>query len=406
MLNLPESERPYLGGTTGLGFGQLSGRGGTRRVLFVQATNPGAYPPLIHASMLMAEAGWEVTFLSAPIADQPLTLASHPNVKVQAIRTRPSHVMRHVDYALYTASSVGLALRLRPHVVYASDPLGAGPGLLAAVLAGAKLVYHEHDSPRPGALNPVVARLRAAAVRSARLIVFPNDVRASAAQSELGFADDRLHIVWNVPRRAELAPSTATVEPPLVVYYHGSITPERLPETVIFAVRQMAGRARLRIAGYEAPSARGYVRHLVGSDIAAADAPVEYIGMVPQRADLLMQAARAHVGLALMPCQSNDLNMRHMAGASNKPFDYMAAGLALLVSNIPDWTRMIVEPGFARAVDPTNTESLAAALEWFVDHADQRRTMAARAQAKIQADWNYDTVFAPILCALSDADRQ
>ena len=37
------------------------------RVLFVQATNPGAYPPLIHASMLMAEAGWEVTFLSAPI---------------------------------------------------------------------------------------------------------------------------------------------------------------------------------------------------------------------------------------------------------------------------------------------------------------------------------------------------
>jgi len=32
-----------------------------RRVLFVQATNPGAYPPLIHASTLMAEAGWEAT---------------------------------------------------------------------------------------------------------------------------------------------------------------------------------------------------------------------------------------------------------------------------------------------------------------------------------------------------------
>ena len=94
----------------------------------------------------------------------------------------------------------------------------------------------------------------------------------------------------------------------------------------------MGGRVRLRIAGYEAPSARGYVKHLVGGDGGtAAETLVEYIGMVP-RADLLMEAARAHVGLALMPLNSNDLNMRHMTGASNKPFDYMAAGLPLLVS--------------------------------------------------------------------------
>ena len=43
-----------------------------RRVLFVQATEPAYYPPLIHASMLMAEAGCEVTFLAAPIAGSPL----------------------------------------------------------------------------------------------------------------------------------------------------------------------------------------------------------------------------------------------------------------------------------------------------------------------------------------------
>ena len=56
-----------------------------------------------------------------------------------------------------------------------------------------------------------------------------------------------------------------------------------------------------------------------------------------------MEAARAHVGLALMPLNSNDLNMRHMTGASNKPFDYMAAGLALLVSDLPDWRQMFVD---------------------------------------------------------------
>jgi glycosyltransferase involved in cell wall biosynthesis len=351
--------------------------------------------------MLMAEAGWEVTFLSAPIADQPLALASHPNVKVQAIRTRPSHVMRRIDYALYTASSVGFALRLRPHAVYASDPLGAGPGLLAANLVGAKLVYHEHDSPRPGALNPIVARLRQATARSARLVVFPNETRAQLAQSELGLSNNRLKIVWNVPRRNEIVSSARPTTGPLIIYYHGSITPERLPKTVAFAVNRMVGRVRLRIAGYEAPGAHGYVRHLVDCGTGpAAGALIEYIGLLPSREDLLAEAARAHVGLALMPCHSNDFNMRQMTGASNKPFDYMAAGLALLVSELPDWKTMFVDPGFGLACDPTDVDSLSAALGWFIDHPEGSRAMAARARKKIEAEWNYDTQFRAVLESL------
>src|SRR5262245_15556422 len=198
-----------------------------RRVLFVQVADPALYPPLIHASALMADAGWDVTLLSSPIAGNTIAMARHPRVMIDEIRARPSHVVGKLDYAAYCAAAARLALRLRPDVVYASDPLGAGPALLAARLAGATLVYHEHDSPQPGMLHPILARLRAAATRSARLIVFPNDERARVAQSELHFAADRQHIVWNVPRRAELAAS-GSAETPLIVYYHGSITPERL----------------------------------------------------------------------------------------------------------------------------------------------------------------------------------
>src|SRR5258708_24952913 len=104
--------------------------------------------------------------------------------------------MSSVRYAFYAAAAARLALRLRPNVVYASDPLGAGPGLLAARIAGAALVYHEHDSPPPGMLHPVLARSRAAAARASRLIVFPNEERARIAQSELRFSDEKLHIVW------------------------------------------------------------------------------------------------------------------------------------------------------------------------------------------------------------------
>jgi glycosyltransferase involved in cell wall biosynthesis len=246
-----------------------------------------------------------------------------------------------------------------------------------------------------------VARLRAATARSARLVVFPNEARARLAQSELGFPNNKLKIVWNVPRRKEIVSSATTTTGPLIICYHGSITPERLPKTVAFAVNRMAGRVRLRIAGYEAPGAHGYVRHLVDCGTgAAADALIEYIGLLPSREDLLAEAARAHVGLALMPCHSNDLNMRQMTGASNKPFDYMAAGLALLVSELPDWKTMFVDPGFGLACDPTDVDSLSAALGWFIDHPEGSRAMATRARKKIEAEWNYDTQFRAVLESL------
>jgi spore maturation protein CgeB len=165
----------------------------------------------------------------------------------------------------------------------------------------------------------------------------------------------------------------------------------------------MDGRVQLRIVGYETANAQGYIRRLVGGNAGVGrDNAIKYIGEVP-RAELLTQAARAHVGLALMPCRSNSLNMQHLTGASNKPFDYMAAGLALLVSDLPDWTRMFVEPGFARAANPTSANSVFAALEWFVNHSHERQEMAARGQAMIKSAWNYETVFAPILEALSNA---
>jgi glycosyltransferase involved in cell wall biosynthesis len=376
-------------------------RDGTpRRVLFIQATEPAGYPPLIHASMLMAEAGWEATFLSAPIAGRLLELPRHPRIAQQALPARPSFVMDKAAYARYAAAAARLALRFQPDVVYASDPLGAGPGLLAAWLARARLVYHEHDSPAQGSLRFSLARWRATAARKAGVIIFPNEQRSHIAQKELGFPSHRLRIVWNMPRRAELRPLDGQPEGPLVLYYHGSITPDRLPLSVVEAVRRLRGRARLQIAGYEAPGAPGYVQRLIElGDGENSTRLVEYVGQV-SRADLLATSAQANVGLALVPRNGNDINMRHMTGASNKSFDYMAAGLALLVSDRPDWCDMFVGPGYARECDPTDPAAIAAALTWLIDHPAELRAMGERGRAKIEAEWNYDSAFEPIMSAL------
>ena len=145
----------YLGGAEVAHLSRLSSCRGNRRVLFVQATNPGAYPPLIHASMLMAEAGWEVTFLSAPIRWQRTGFG-----------TAPAHQDPRGSDPPVACDEQGRVTRFmqrRPHdwhcdfgrTLFMPRILsGAGPGLLAARLAGAALVYHEHDSPSPGHCIP------------------------------------------------------------------------------------------------------------------------------------------------------------------------------------------------------------------------------------------------------------
>jgi glycosyltransferase involved in cell wall biosynthesis len=376
----------------------------TGRALFLQVCDAAAYPPLMNASALMAEAGWNVTVLSSPVAGSALAMLPHPRIAVETMPARPSFVVSKPDFVRYCLNAVRLARSLAPDLVYASDPLGAVPGIAAAAVAGSRLVYHEHDSPNRNAdLNPVLRLGRRRALATADLVVFPNAERAEAAAADCGLDTRRTRIVWNLPRRDEV-PRPETKPPgPVVVYYHGTINPERLPMSVPAAVAQFGGHVVLRIAGYEAGSS-GYVAALEAAFGRSRDGGIiDHIGQVPLRKDLIREAQRADVGLSLMPANSGDINMRCMTGASNKAFDCMAAGLPLIVSDLPDWRRMFVEPGYALPVDPRSQASIAAAIATLVERPDLRRDMGEGNRRKIEFDWNYDTAFAPLLAGLGPA---
>jgi glycosyltransferase involved in cell wall biosynthesis len=98
---------------------------------------------------------------------------------------------------------------------------------------------------------------------------------------------------------------------------------------------------------------------------------------------------------------SGDINMQNMVGASNKAFDYMAAGLPLLVSQLDSWVASLIKPGFAIGCDPEDPASIASALRWLVDHPSERRAMGIKGRARIELDWNYEKAFAPVVDAIN-----
>jgi glycosyltransferase involved in cell wall biosynthesis len=123
----------------------------------------------------------------------------------------------------------------------------------------------------------------------------------------------------------------------------------------------------------------------------------EYLGAIPRRAELMRLGSECHVGLCLLRITDEDINMRHMAGASNKPFDYLSHGIALIVPEDPEWQRLYVEAGCAKSCPSHDAEALAEVLRWMAEHRAAVAEMGRCGQRLVRERWNYEAQFAPVL---------
>jgi glycosyltransferase involved in cell wall biosynthesis len=395
----------------------LSGLSVMGRILFVQYTNPAAYPPLEHSSRIFARKGWDVLFLgTGALGADALRFPPHERIEGRQISFCPGGWRQKLHYIQFCLWILWRTFQWRPQKVYASDPLSCPIGLALSFLSHLSVIYHEHDSPQSevGGQRSEISKFmkfvlwaRQQLARRASVCVLPNEQRAARFDIETGRSTvDALRsplIVWNCPSLEEVsAPRIAHDGGDFWVLYHGSIVPSRLPRTVLSALALLPSAVKLRVIGYETVGHKGYVQEL--KQLASGlriDERVEFVGAVPQRGDLLARCRGCDVGLALMPKENTDSNAQTMVGASNKPFDYLACGLALLVSDLPDWRRMFVDLGYGLACDIDDPKSIATALQWFTDHPHEMRQMGGRGRQRILAEWNYERQFEPVLEILS-----
>ncbi len=374
------------------------------RILYVQYTNPAGYPPLQHSSRILADRGWEVLFLgTGAFGAYNLRFPSHPRITVRQMNFCPAGWRQKLQYARYCAWVLFCTITWRPEVIYASDPLACPIALALTWLPGLRVVYHEHDSPSSGdgtarntsgPFNCLVLRARRRLAHRSECCILPNELRLTRFQETTGRRQN-VFCVWNCPTKEEVAqlrPHSNGREWWLL--YHGSIVPSRLPMTMLSAMTKLPDRVKLRVIGYQTV---GHCTYLVEFMQKARDLGIEhriqFLGSLPTRADLLQWGQKSDVGLALMPQESLDINEQTMTGASNKPFDYLACGLALLVTDLPDWSATFVKPGYGLACRPENPESIATALRWLVEHPQETHNMGTLGQQRILTEWHYQKAF-------------
>ena len=316
-------------------------------------------------------------------------------------------LQQRFQYLMFGLIGLFRALTSRSSWIYVSDLFACPLGLLISVLfPRRKIVYHEHDFPSPVVGSTMVGRWslasRSRLIAKATFCVVPNEERRDLlARSTHG---NKVIVVWNCPRKHETRErSSLPGEGELRVLYQGSINSVRLPLSVIDALALLPDAVSLDVVGYETAGSRGYLLEMQHhADKMGLTQRLRTGISFTTREELLAFTSSHDVSLCLMPVASSDLNERAMAKASNKPFDSLARGVAVLVPDVPDWRELFVEGGYGRACDPGDPSTIASALTHFLADPVQAWEMGERGRQKVLDDWNYEERSRELIALLED----
>jgi glycosyltransferase involved in cell wall biosynthesis len=378
---------------------------------FAHAGSPGriAHLSIVHAAddtrifhkqcRSLAGAGYEVELITAKagvaIGEGVRLHCLAPDSEPDALPRRPRLLYR----------SLVRAWRLRAGVYHLHDPHLIPVGL-ALKLRGARVVYDVHeDYPawaqvkyRAGrgwgrAIALVWRLLEALARRSLDAFVCANETIAAR------FPNGRTIVVHNFPRARDFPAPDALpyVQRPPTVLYVGVHSAARGFREAVRAMELVPERlhARLRLVGRVVPGT------LLEEGAAHPGwQRVQYSPWQPREV-IERELGRARMGLVAPQAL---LNQTTCLG-SNKLFEYMAAGLPVIVADMPGWRWMVEDLGCGVAVDPHDPPALAGAIEHLLAHPHQAEDMGRRGRAAVEARYNWNAEVGRLLALYRDLTR-
>ncbi len=275
------------------------------------------------------------------------------------------------------------ALSYRPDFVHANDVNTLFPGWLAARLADASLIYdaHEISADREGYYGRIwLVRLAEKYLGGqARGRITTTQARADWFVKNYGY--EQISVVQNRPilsvsegnRIRELLP----IQPEhTVVLYQGGLQAGRGLHNLIEAIRSVPGAELVFV---------GDGRQRASLEAAAADISdrVHFVGQVPL-SELPTWTASADIGMQTL----RNTCLNHYTTDSNKLFEYVMGGLAVVASDFPEIRGVVNDYDLGILVDPDDVKQISEAIALLASEPIVRKRYQQNAiNAREQLDW-------------------
>jgi glycosyltransferase involved in cell wall biosynthesis len=321
------------------------------------------------AARALAAAGHEVTVLHLPRRRGELD-GSLEGFQVRSV-TPAAWVRRRLPAGLYRlvflAAFVRTLRRLRPDAVHANDAAMLAPGWAGALLTGADLVYDSHEYAtgvpyRKRGWRLLTIALERALVRRCATVITVSDGIADRLRERYGLAR-RPVVVRNLPdpaeedagfQAADLRDSLGIDSATTLVLHLGAVARDRGCEAL---VRAMAGlpRAHLLFLGADDGDFAARLRE-IARELGVAER-VHLRPSVPT-GQIRAYTRQASVGVTLL----EDTCENHRLALPNKLFEYLAAEIPVVASDLPEMRRALSGLPAVTSVDPADPDSVAAGL--------------------------------------------
>ena len=329
----------------------------------------------------LAMAGYDVTVIA--LSSEYGT--SQDGVRIHMLpkpRTRFERMSRTI-WAIYRA-----ALRENAEIYHFHDPELMPVGTLLR-MRGKRVVYDVHEDFAfdilhkewiPGLLRwPVSVAFRA--LQMALTSSFDRVIAATPAIAR-NFPPSKTRCVRNFPWSHEFGCSRSQPyeeRDPIAVYI-GDLSDVRGIREMRQAVELAAKETPIKLvmAGWVNLGARAECLRDGESEL------VEFKGRL-DRAGVAELLGRARVGMLLFHPLPN-----HVNAMPHKLFEYLAAGLPVILSDFPSWRELIGREECALFVNPLSPASVAEALLWLFRHPAQAAQMGQNGRRAVAESYNWE----------------
>lgn len=339
----------------------------------------------------LADAGHDVVIVHLPSGDEEEV----PGGFRLRSATPPAWTRRlpRTLWRIIALGSIALGARSeRPDAVHANDIATLIPGYLAALLSRARLVYDTHEYAvgvpyRKAVWAWLAATIERLLIPRCDAVITVSDGIAERLQARYRLAELPA-VIRNVP---DLPPPEPGVAPDLrelmgiggapLVLHQGAVAEGRGGENLVRAVARLDS-AHLLFLGVDGAFA-DRLRKLGGE--VGLDGRLHFHPPVAL-AELLSYTSQADVGVSLL----EDTCENHRLALPNKLFEYLAADLPVVVSDLPEMSRLVGERGVGWTTNPGDPADIAQVLELAVDDRDDAGLHERVHVAAAELNWPHE----------------